>query len=265
MVENKEVCVSIICLVYNHEKYLEQAFEGFLGQKTNFKFEIIIHDDASTDNSALIIKRYQNKHPELFKPIFQKVNQHSIELGRVTRTVYLAAKGKYIALCEGDDFWSDSFKLQKQVNFLERNPDFVLTHHDAIIVNEEGIKISEGKLPEYNKRDFSCFELKKGPFLLTLSLCFRHVIKHYPPELLKLPNGDKILISLLGNYGKGKFMPEIKPAVYRVHRGGVWSSENKGNKNNKLFKTHDRLASYYKEQGDLTISDFHKKKALDLI
>lgn len=119
--------VSICCITYNHEPYIADALEGFLIQETNFPFEILIHDDASTDRTADIIRKYEAAYPALIKPIYQIENQHSkgnrpglINMRRV--------KGKYISLCEGDDYWIDPLKLKKQVVYLEKNEDVGLIH-----------------------------------------------------------------------------------------------------------------------------------------
>jgi len=119
-----EPLVSICCITYNHENYIRDAIEGFLMQKTSFPIEIIIHDDASTDNTAQIIKEYEDKYPDLFCNIFQNENQWSKGGGSIyARFLYPQARGKYIALCEGDDYWTDPLKLQKKVDFMEVNPD----------------------------------------------------------------------------------------------------------------------------------------------
>ena len=116
--------VSICCLAYNHGKKEKKTLDSILEQKTNFKYEILIHDDASTDHSAEIIREYEEKYPEIIKPIYQTVNQYSQDVS-ITPTIQVPrAKGKYIAICEGDDFWIDPLKLQKQFDFLEQNPEF---------------------------------------------------------------------------------------------------------------------------------------------
>ena len=117
----KQIIVSIRCLVYNHEPYLRQCLDGFVMQKTNFRFEAIVHDDCSTDNSAKIIQEYAAKYPEIIKPIFETENQYSKHDGSLRRKMEDACKGKYIALCEGDDYWTDPLKLQKQVDILEND------------------------------------------------------------------------------------------------------------------------------------------------
>lgn len=116
--------VSVQCITYNHENYIAQALDGFLMQKTNFPFEVIVHDDASPDKTADIVREYEKKYPAIIKAIYQTENQYSKRDGTIERIMNEACKGKYIALCEGDDYWIDENKLQMQVDFLEGNPEY---------------------------------------------------------------------------------------------------------------------------------------------
>ncbi len=117
------VKVSIICAVYNHERYIRSALESFISQKTTFPYEIIVHDDASTDDSARIIEEYAERYPHLIKAICQTENQVSQHISPVRDIMIPQAKGTYIALCEGDDYWTDDHKLQKQFDYMESHPD----------------------------------------------------------------------------------------------------------------------------------------------
>ena len=128
------ILVSIFCITYNHEKYIVDALKSFLMQRTNFEFEILVHDDASTDNTANIIREYAKLH-NCIKPIFQKENQYSQGRDIIMSHLYHKRKGKYIALCEGDDYWTDPYKLQKQVDYMEDHPKCSLCFHAAAIVN----------------------------------------------------------------------------------------------------------------------------------
>ena len=129
--KNEEVMVSVICTCFNHEKYIKDALESFVNQKTSFKYEVIVHDDASTDNSAEIIREYEEKYPDIIKPIYQTENQYSQGV-KIVRTYMLPeVSGKYIAFCEGDDYWTDENKLQKQVDFLESYPEFSVCVHNT--------------------------------------------------------------------------------------------------------------------------------------
>jgi len=130
---DQSLLVSIICTAYNHQEYIKDALDGFIMQKTTFPFEIIVHDDASTDNTAKIIREYEAKYPSFFSNIYQIENQFSKGTGGVVKIVLEAARGKYIALCEGDDYWIDPYKLQRQVDFLEANPEYSLVHTNGYI------------------------------------------------------------------------------------------------------------------------------------
>ena len=138
---------SICSITYNHAPYIRHCLDGFLMQKTNFKYEIIIHDDASTDGTTEIIKEYAEKYPDLIMPVFQTENQYSKGLrGLFVKFVFPHAKGKYIALCEGDDFWIDPYKLQKQVEILEKDQNITLVcSHRRILNNKTSFSSGESK------------------------------------------------------------------------------------------------------------------------
>lgn len=133
-----EIAVSVCCTVYNHEKYLRKCLDGFVMQKTNFKFEVIVHDDASTDHSADIIREYQNKYPEIIKPIYQTENQYSKKKPITKTFIWPQIRGKYIAVCEGDDYWCCDHKLQKQFDYMEQNPQCSIAVHKVCCVDEGG-------------------------------------------------------------------------------------------------------------------------------
>lgn len=262
---SERILVSICCLTFNHAPFIRKCLDGFLMQEGDFDIEVLIHDDASTDGTKEIIEEYKSAHPYIFYPIFQTENQGS-KGGRSFTAKYNfpRCRGKYIALCEGDDYWTDSTKLKQQVEFLEQNNDYVLTGHDAIKITREGLIISQTCLEDIYKRDYSSTELKQSNLVLTLSMCFRNVsiIKYPPKESLKVKVGDLFIISMLGLYGKYKFMPNIKPAVYRVHTGGVWSLKSELDKNKMLCTTAKQLRNYYTRIGDKEMANYHSKKVL---
>ena len=129
--------VTVFCPAFNHERYIKQCLDGFVMQLTSFPVEFIVHDDASSDNTADIIKAYQKKYPDKIFPIFQSENQLSKDKSFLGRVIVDVAKGKYIAICEGDDYWTNPYKLQKQVDFLERNENFVLIGHSTVGLSEK--------------------------------------------------------------------------------------------------------------------------------
>ncbi len=164
--KDNPIVVVIHCLVYNHGSYLRDCLEGFVMQKTNFRFVAIVHDDASHDNSADIIREYESKYPNIINPIYETQNQfskHDGSLARVMRKAIDATNAKYLALCEGDDFWTDPLKLQKQVDILEADTSLMACCTNSSLVDAQG-KLIEGKFSrpvvkdniqgKYSLRDF---------------------------------------------------------------------------------------------------------------
>lgn len=244
--------VSICCIAFNHERFIRHALDGFLMQQTSFQFEIIVHDDASTDGTAAVIREYETLNPGKIRPIIQEENLFTKEKGRVTRNVLEAARGKYIAWCEGDDYWTDPLKLQKQVDFLEANPTCAATYHDAVIVNEDGKVLATTKVPDIHKRDHSQEDLQRAIFMVaSLSLVCRRIpeMSNLPPEFNHVRNGDSFLIMLLGAHGSGHYMKDVKPAVYRRHEGGVWSTWSKTTQARIRLNTLMWMAAYHNRMG----------------
>lgn len=131
---NEASCmVSILCTAYNHEAYIAQALESFVSQKTDFDFEVLVNDDLSTDNTAQIIRSYAEKYPGIIKPIFQEKNLFSQGKCIYTEVFFPICRGKYVAVCEGDDYWTDDTKLQRQVDFMEAHPDYSLCVHNTML------------------------------------------------------------------------------------------------------------------------------------
>ncbi|MDU3335659.1 glycosyltransferase family 2 protein [Paraclostridium bifermentans] len=165
MNNSEKIMVSICCIAYNHEQYIEQALDSFLMQKTNFKYEIIIHDDLSTDSTTSIIQKYEQMYPDIIKPIYQKENQYSKGI-IVSQFAYKKARGKYITVCEGDDYWSDENKLQKQFDFLEEHKEYIATSHWCEVVNKEGFPSEEYpnkyRVFNFKKHNYQLKDYKKN-------------------------------------------------------------------------------------------------------
>ena len=217
--------VSICTLVYNHEQFLKECFEGFLIQKTNFAFEVLVHDDASTDNSVAIIREYTEKYPEIFKPIYQTENQYSKGIKISTTYQFPRAKGKYIAICEGDDYWTDPEKLQKQVDFLEAHPEYIICSHQHKTFNQDTQVMEEdwrGDILDGIHYDLS--SLINGKWHHQPLTVMFNTEKINLDDYNKYPNAkDATLFYLLLKNGKGFLMPKTM-AFYRVHSNGIWSS-----------------------------------------
>ncbi|RUO26268.1 glycosyl transferase family 2 [Aliidiomarina minuta] len=251
--------VSISCTTYNHEKFIEDALEGFLIQETDFPFEIIIHDDASTDRTQDIIKEYQYAYPNLIRTILQTENQYS-EGRKPGGFLFSAYQGKYVANCEGDDYWTDKDKLQIQVGFLEQHPEYVISCHDATIIDSSGNVLSKQKLPSSCRRDFDENELLSGrAWILTMSRVYRREISRIP-ESKYIKNGDTFFAALMGLHGKCKFHPEISPAMYRVHDGGIWSSTSQEDRTDDHINTWFWMYRYFKRTGNEKYADLYFRR-----
>lgn len=167
--------VSICCTAYNHEKYIKEALNGMLMQISDFPFEIIVHDDASTDETVTIIKEYMNKFPNIIKPIFQTENQWS-KGNRIMPIVFKHAKGNYIALCEGDDYWTDENKLQIQIDEMKKYPECEISFHYAVKKYEDNSNKDEIFCKHADEDRF--FTTKDvihfgGPLMPTASICLK--------------------------------------------------------------------------------------------
>lgn len=239
--------VSIVCPAYNQEAYVAQTLEGFLMQQTTFDFEILVNDDASTDGTAAVIADYVKRYPTLIRPFYQETNQYS-QGNPPVPGLFGEARGRYIAYCEGDDFWTDPHKLQIQVDFLESHPDYVLTYHDAIPFDTHGEYPVQ--LQGWLRADATALELQKARPISTLTTVFRNVFDSLPKELVGAPLNDLVWWSLLGAYGKGKFMGQIKAAAYRLHPGGVFSMRSNKRKLHMALQTSGALANYYNRLGN---------------
>lgn len=231
MKEEQPILVAIWCLVYNHEPYLRDCFEGFVKQKTNFRFVAIVHEDCSTDNSAAIIREYEAKYPDIFRPIYETENQYSKpdgSLGRIMNAAIDATGAKYIAMCEGDDYWTDPYKLQKQVDILEADEtlmacctDCAMVDNHSVIMKEKRGGVVKDDIPgRYNLRDF----FRDNHQYPTLSVVYRNThteevrAKHRHTENAFL--GDWTLWICLLIYGDMYYLNEVTCA-YRINPTSV--------------------------------------------
>ena len=234
--------VSIKCLTYNHEKYIEQCLDGFLMQETAFPFEIVIHDDASTDSTADIIRRYEERYPNILKPIYETENQYSKKDGSLRRIINKHIRGAYIALCEGDDYWIDSQKLQKQVCFLENNPDYSMVFNAAYYVDGDTI-ICDDKKSDIEK-DFTVSEMIRGggSFCATASLCYRREGMNVTFEYQKPPGaGDYRLQIAMALIGKVHYFPEIMTAYRR-------GTSNSNSWTNRVLANPQRRTQHWRNE-----------------
>lgn len=266
--DRTSVKVSILCLTYNHEQYIKDALYGFLNQKTNFDYEILVHDDASTDRTQEILHDFEEKYPEKLSVIYQKENQYSKgvkieEIYQVSR-----AKGKYIALCEGDDYWIDDFKLQKQFDEMERHPELDICAHGYIQMDCGSKKKTEKVL--YSEKTIIPVEniiMGGGGYVATNSLFYRKSIHDDEPEFRKISSLDYTLQVLGSLRGGMLYLPDTM-SVYRYMSDGSWSKKMMNNKKRKLDlnKSWIRLLSQMDmDTGYKYTSQFGKRMLLSCI
>ena len=223
--------VSICCLVYNHERYLRDCLDGFFFQKTDFHYEIIIHDDASTDKSADIIKEYMTKFPNVITPIFQTENQYSKGKEIIANILFPQAKGKYIAYCEGDDYWIDPYKLQKQVEYMEHHPECSLTCHASQELYGNGKLVKRIPYSTDINMHFETIFNEWGD-IPSASIVFNNKLYHRETHLRfaeGCPVGDGPLQIYLATIGHVHYFCNTM-SIYRVNSIGSWSERNRCNK-----------------------------------
>jgi glycosyltransferase involved in cell wall biosynthesis len=228
----KQVPVVSVCLItYNHVAYIKQAIEGVLMQQVNVPLELIIADDYSTDGTREILVEYQTKHPDMITLILQPKNVGAFQNWM---DLLKAPQSKYIAYFEGDDYWTDSLKLQKQIDFLESHPDYVLCFHPVQLIDAKGNLKPDHmiKVPAHSEHIETL--AVHGNYIHTPSIVFRNIIQTFPPEMEHSPIGDYYLYMLLAKHGKLKSLPDVM-AVYRLHDVGVHSLLSQTQKSYKWF------------------------------
>ena len=237
----ERVLVSVVMITYGHEKYIRQAIEGVLMQQGDFDLELVIANDCSPDNTDAVVQDVLSHHSNAH---WIRYVRHEKNIGMMPNFIFALqqAKGKYTALCEGDDYWTDPFKLQKQVDFLEANLEYVLSFHKIKILNPNGELVDDfiTKVPENYETQESLARL--GNYIHTPSVVFRNVIKEYPFEFFLSPVGDYFLYILLSEHGKLKYLEE-EMAVYR-YGVGVHSSKSRLDMTKTVFNFYSLLLSY---------------------
>lgn len=215
--------VSICCITYKQVDYIEQTLNAILAQKTTFPFEIIVSDDCSNDGTDEVLARFKLAYPNIIKDISSSNN---IGGSRNLWKVLNAAKGKYIACCEGDDYWQDDSKLQFQIDFLDANPDYALHVFDCFEEVNGQVDHTSSKLKRLGIRsgDYSQEDLKHEFCMILLTACFRNIGEFdYPNYFDKSISGDTLLNLILSKHGKARVDMSRKVAVYRIFDGGIWS------------------------------------------
>ncbi|MFA7084220.1 MAG: glycosyltransferase [Arcobacteraceae bacterium] len=235
--------VSVCCTTYNHASYIKKAIDSFLMQKTNFPFEIIIRDDASTDDTAQIISQYQKKYPNIIKPIFEQHNMYKKGV-KAFPIVFQQAQGQYLALCEGDDYWNDPYKLQKQIDFLEQHPEYSMSFHNSNRLDETTNTYIDDYPNIEQDRDFSLLDFITSNYASTTTIVRRNQPFNYPPNFHKIKFADWPLNLIFASKGKIRYHAQAM-ATYRIHRGGVWSGNTEIKKNRYTIYMLEEMNKYF--------------------
>lgn len=213
--------VTVICTTFNHVDYVKDALEGFVNQKTTFPFEVIVHDDASTDGTAEIVADYGNLYPEIIHPILQSTNKHVLGVNIWREYILPKIKSEYIASCEGDDYWISSMKLQKQYDFLESHREYSACLHNALILDygSDCAYLSERNLADKDKQFAQLILEGGGRINPTASIFYRMSCRG---TWKRAPVGDHFLLMSLASKGKIRWL-STPMSVYRFMAKGSWS------------------------------------------
>ena len=258
--KSKKPLISVICTTYNHEHLIQNALESFAAQETDFSYEVLIGEDCSTDATQKVIENFSSGNQQCtLRPFFNHMNQG---VNENFAKLLAEASGKYIAICEGDDYWTDNKKLQKQVDYLESNPDTSIvysttnSHHFGIEPRLDYTYVGG------NRRDLTVEELKHAPPINTLTTMFRNAIRPLPKEFYTTGAGDMFLWSLLGWHGRGHYLVSILPSIYRQHPGGIHSSESQKGRWIMNLMTSYSLLLYYKRINEIELVDYYTQRCL---
>ena len=221
--DNQDIKVTVRCITYNQNDYIRQCLDGFVMQRTNFRFEAIVHDDASTDGTDEIVREYAEKYPDIIKPIFETENQYSKHDGSLGRIMNANTRGKYVAICEGDDYWTDPLKLQKQADFLDANPQCSLTYHACKNVFSTPCKVNcltgENVKDFYSDVDF----VIHYPFQTATVMYRKEILDsdlYKKAQAIGCVFGDVLLYFSASRFGTIEGVNE-QMSVYRRHEGGI--------------------------------------------
>jgi len=250
--------VSVLVMTYNHAAFVAQALESVLMQQVNFAYEVLISEDCSTDGTREIVLDFQKRHPDKIRLLLSKQNLHSNEI--VVRGIE-TARGRYIALLDGDDYWTSPHKLQKQADFLDAHPECAFCFHNATVIHEDGSKPPRNWTPATQKEFSSLEDIWLGNFIATCSTMFRRGLFGRVPDWYDafFPITDWPLHILNAEHGTIGYLNEIM-GVYRYHRGGLYSAYSEARKQEetlKFYKVMDRNLNYkYSKLVNIAISKY---------
>lgn len=236
--------LTVVTTTYNQEKYIEEAIKGIVMQKTNFDFKLVISDDCSTDNTKKIIEKYKKEYTDKIELIENQKNLGP--MGNFIHTLSQIKNTEYVALCDGDDFWTDENKLQKQVDFLDKNKDFSLCFHKSRLFYQNKEKKDE-IIPQGIKEITTIEDLVEQNYVVANSVVYRwkfnekNLEEIFPKDIVP---GDYYVHLLHAQYGKIKMIDEVMSA-YRRHADGMWWSNDNANKEKFTLKYGRKFLNFY--------------------
>ena len=261
----EQIQVSVVCNAYNHEGYIRDALDSFLMQKTDFAYEILVHDDASTDHTADIIREYEAKYPELVKPIYQTENQYSKGVQIALEIQIPRAQGKYLAFCEGDDYWTDPLKLQKQFDALEAHPEVDMCAHAGMKVQADTKQVLEAVAPRGEDCVISVEDviLGEGGFVVTNSLMYRASMERDIPRFRKNFNLDYAM-QIHGALRGGLLYLADCMSAYRYMSVGSWTSRQQASRQRRelLLQQRQTMLAELNEDTDRAYEKAIEERAL---
>ena len=239
--------VTVCCLAYNHEKYISSTLEGFIRQKTTFRFKVIVHDDASTDNTRNIIKEYAEKYPDIFETILQDENRYQKGIDVEDEYIFPKVEGKYVAACEGDDYWTDENKLQLQVEYMEKHPDCTLCVHNTEKIFENGDRMKKNINVCRRERDYSFEDLalaEPGSYFHFSSFMWRYdKMKIKNPAFEMEGIGDYPMALYLASVGYIHYIPRVM-SRYRMNSVGSWSCSMNSDHSKKIAQHRNIIKGF---------------------
>jgi glycosyltransferase involved in cell wall biosynthesis len=252
--------LSVMMITYNHEKFISQALNSILTQRVNFDYEIVVGEDHSTDGTREILMDFHQSYPQRIVPLIRDKNMGAIQnMGATLR----ACRGTYIALLEGDDYWTDRYKLQKQVDFLDSNPAFAMCCHRVQLLDpggQEGVDV----LPTRAAGSYTIEDLLIENFVPACSAMLRReLIGSLPSWHSELAMGDWPLFALVSSHGKIELMDEVM-AVYRIHEGGIWSSRSRASRMAEVSRMLEVLDKHFSFRYTKTVRPILAQYYLDL-
>lgn len=215
--------LSIFVPTYNHERYIAKALDGILMQKTNYRYEVLIGEDCSTDGTREVLKKYEKKYPGRFQIFYRKANMYKEQITNAA-DLKLRCRGKYVLCLEGDDFWTDEYKIEKQILFLETHPEYFAVAHRCVVVGEDSMPNGE-KYPECMDEEYTLkhyvSEIMPGQLATFMHRnCYREEYFNTDLFFKGLVPGDRLLYYVIASYGKIYCMPEVMSAYRHIIKGG---------------------------------------------